>query len=380
MNRQFSNNAKKVGCIISVACLTFSMTGCLNFLKKAKTTENYDAVMEAIEKGDFVEEWKKDVPEGMEVRYLVTKMMHVNSSDSYYENLYKFDSYERCTYFTEVYENGYKQYENIYDANGNLIAKKQKHEGNVPATSMGFVDAEYEYTYNADGQMLSYTETSEHKDDEYILHYDDGGHLTGVTKGDKEIYTFDVNFDAEPYSETVAVLSDAIGDDYLPSYVTRCYDAEGTILSELNGDHLTTYQYENGVVVSSTTTTEKGYAAVDDADGNRLSYRIELGDDFEAAEFQYNEHKDLILNELSGKNGVKKRVTYTYEYDKNGNKTSQTQETWTTDSKGKESTSVYTTKYTCDEHGLLVTEEKKSGDGSFVELSVYYYKAVLVYV
>ena len=46
MNRKFSNNAKKVGCIISMACLTFSMTGCLNFLKKAKTTENYDAEYE----------------------------------------------------------------------------------------------------------------------------------------------------------------------------------------------------------------------------------------------------------------------------------------------------------------------------------------------
>ncbi len=380
MKRYIGNSAKKTGCVISAVCMAFSVTGCLKFLKKAQSTKNYDAVMEAVKEGGFVEEWTKDVPEGMEVRYLVTKEMHVNSSDGYYEHLYKFDSYERCIYYAEVLENGYKQYENIYDADGNLTAKKQKHEGRINTSGPVFVDLECEYKYNAGGQMLSYEITSEYEDSEYILHYDNGGHLTGVTQGDKEEKVFDVNFDVEPYYETVAVLS-AEADRIHPSYVIRHYDSEGRILSERDGEKTTTYQYENGVIVGSTMSNDSGYIAFYDADGNKLSYRFNEGkDSFESVEYQYNEHNDLIGYEEYGKDGLERRVTYTYEYDNKGNKTSKTTESWSIDSKGQETTSIITTTYTYDEHGLPVTEETRIGDGDFMEMSVYYYKAVLVYV
>ena len=71
-------------------------------------------------------------------------------------------------------------------------------------------------------------------------------------------------------------------------------------------------------------------------------------------------------------------TTNSYVYDKNGNKTSMTTEKWYKNDKGEETTIVTTITYTYDEHGLLISEEEKSGDGSFQSLKVYSYKAILV--
>ena len=95
VNGRIIKCAKKIGSIIFIANLMLSMTGCLNLFGLGKSTENQDAVREAIAEGNFVEEWKGDIPEGMEVAYVLVKDQQVTVNDNLFEYLYKYDDQGR---------------------------------------------------------------------------------------------------------------------------------------------------------------------------------------------------------------------------------------------------------------------------------------------
>ena len=371
-------DAKMIVSVICVASIMLSMTGCLNLFGLGKSTKNQDAVREAVAEGDFVEEWKGDIPEGMEVAYVLVKNQRVNYNDIMYEYLYKYDDQRRLVYYCEVLSAGYKLFETAYDDNGNIISKKQTHDGYVG--SGGFPDIEFEYKYNDDGSLIYYKETLLYNDTvyEHFLEYDENGHLISLTDGNGNIREFEVNLEEIPYYETVAVISDVI-EATEPDFVTRYYNGGGYLIKEQTDKYVITYQYDNGEVYQSTKEfTNSDLKNTYDANGNILSSSMVSASDLEVTEYQYNEHNDLILYEVTKGGVLRSRASYSYEYDKDGNMISKTTETLTVNDKGEESIVVSMETYTYDEHGLLVTEEHNFDDGSFLELYVYYYKAVLV--
>ena len=378
INKHTAQDAKKIVSVICAASLALSATGCLNLFGLGKSTKNQEAVRDAIAEGNFVEEWDGDIPEGMEVDYVLVKEQRVNYNDNLYEYLYKYDEQGRVIYYCEATNNGYELYEKTYDDNGNIISKKQTHEGYVG--SAGFPDIEFEYQYNDDGLLIYYKETKLYNDEvyEHFLEYDEEGHLISLKDGNGIIRQFEVNYEDVPYYETFAVISDEV-EAKEPEYVTRYYNDGGYLISEQHDNYMMTYEYDNGEVVRSTREFVNSSAIyVFDAYGNNIDYSMESGDNLEAGVFQYNEHHDLVFKEVTRGGALSSRASYTYEYDENGNMISKTSELTTVNSKGEETYVVTTDTYTYDEHGLLVTSEYKFDDGSFQALHVYYYKAILV--
>ena len=378
-NKNIIESIIRSGCVVSVICLSLSMTGCLNLNQIGRTqlSENRDAVYAAIAEGNFVEEWTKDIPEGMEVKYVLTRDVKVYSSDSKQEYLYKFDDHERLTYFADVMEKGYIQYEISYDGNGNVIRKKMIHDGYVG--NGVFPDIECEYEYNADGQLIKYKDTSLTNDQtsEYEFAYDENGHLISSLSNNGYLRIFEVNYETVPYYETVAVVN-SNKDSRSPEYVTRYYNGVGQLQSEDNGDYKTTYEYDNGVLVSYTREYSNSHIDYYDANGNVICSDIVMRAYHEVTECQYNEHNDRMLREVRRDGHLVDRVTCSYEYDTSGKMISKTTEKWNENDKGEETTEVSTITYSYDEHGLLVTEEEKRDDGSFSYVKVYFYKSILV--
>lgn len=364
---------KKAGCVILIIGLTVSMTGCFNLFKKSKSTENKDALLASVAEGKLVEEWTGDIPEGMEVKYVLVKEQTVSSADHLREYLYKYDDLGREIYYSEYTKSYYILYQCAYDDNGNAVIKKQTHEGNVG--SAGFPDKQYDYKYNDDGQLIYYQTTSLNNDSvtEYNLEYDEDGHLISSVADNGYTLEFDVNYETIPYYETVAVVSDEI-DIPDPEYVTRYYNGGGYLIYEQHKNYKLIFEYDNGEVVGTTREYSGDSKNIYDADGNPIYMKVGKS----VYEYQYNDNNDLIKLVISDDGDPRTITTNSYVYDKNGNKTSMTTEDWYKNDKGEESTKVTTFTYTYDEHGLLISEEEKLSDGSFQSLIVYSYKAILV--
>ena len=61
---------KKALCAVSAAVIAFSMTGCIHLKGTFNKSVYLNELKAAIAKGDFVEEWTGDIPEGMKVKYV----------------------------------------------------------------------------------------------------------------------------------------------------------------------------------------------------------------------------------------------------------------------------------------------------------------------
>ncbi|MCR5489577.1 MAG: hypothetical protein K6F03_05885, partial [Saccharofermentans sp.] len=60
---------KKALSLISAFCVAFSMTGCVDVPRLLNKTKHLDDLRTEIAKGNFVEEWTGDVPEGKMIKY-----------------------------------------------------------------------------------------------------------------------------------------------------------------------------------------------------------------------------------------------------------------------------------------------------------------------
>ena len=368
---------KKAGSVICIIGLTASMTGCFKLLKKTKSTENRDALLASLAEGNLVEEWTGEIPEGKEVQYVLVKEQTVSSADHLREYIYKYDDEGREIYYSEYTKSYYILYLCAYDDNGNIVVRKQTHEGNV--TSAGFPDMQYDYKYNENGQLVYYKYTSLYSDNvqEYNLEYDEDGHLISSVASNGYTLEFDANYETIPYYETVAVLSDEI-DEPEPEYVTRYYNDGGYLIYEQHDNYKLIFEYDNGEVVGTTREYVGDSKLMFNAAGNPIYQTVGKGDNQTIYEYEYNDNDDLILDTSTKGDELTHKYAYSYVYDKNGNITSMTCEKWLSDDKGGGTTTVTTTTYTYDEHGLLISEEEKLDDGTFQNLIVYSYKAILV--
>lgn len=357
----------KTGCVISVIGIAVSATGCFGL---GKSDKNMKALQEEIDKADFVEEWSGDIPDGMEVMYVLTKNKSVSTNDNLDEYEYEYDDQGRQVVSVDIREKGYIRLERTYDENGLIIRKAQSHDGYVG--SAPFNDCEYLFDYNDNGQLISYTYKSNDKTEKYEFAYEDG-HLISRSDNGTLMMEYDYSFDTAPYYESVVIVEDSYGAEP-PSVLTRYYDEDGLIISQGDDDHTVTYVYENGEIVRSIKENRSGTFTYS-ASGKYLE--TSLGGGREVTTYEYNDYDDLVYYSVERDGEINYEKTVTYTYDADGNKTSRVENIRSVYD-GKESNYGSTTTYTYD-HGLLVVEAEDGDNGKLAcSTNVYYYKAILV--
>ena len=343
------------------------MSGCFNLLFGKNTTalkgKHYKEMLAELEEGNMVKDWEGSVPSGMEVSYVLVKEQRVDDNDNYNKEEYGYDGKGVIVFASEP---------------KNLVGIVDKI---LPfPTGDYYKDGKfYCYEYNAAGQLVSYEKTELERGGvervDYI--YDEDGHLAAVESSDtySNNTEYTSNFETLPYYEYVVVAN----DDYSSfdvDIIQRFYDEDGLVISEINGNITTTYEYENGVLTGYRSGSDYG-TTVYDAEGNSIRYISGSGNTEDISE--YNEHNDRILYQDIDNGEVVKEVVTEYKYDKNGNKLEESSRFTGTYSSGEEYDFVSVYTYTYDEHGLLISEENRI-DGSFVSLETYNYEAILVSV
>lgn len=361
---------RKAGLVLVASCIMFSMSGCFDIGGMLKSTKNSEAIDAAIKENDFVEKWTGEIPSGKKVAYVLVKEQKVNDSDTLHENVYEYDEFARRIAVQDNRESGYLRYEKTYDNSGFLVAKKQIREGRLPGAPLPNI--EMSFVYDEKGKLVSFTEKRGDDTYKYRYQYDLEGHLIAVAGPKNDIKKYDFDFTEQPCYEYVAMVNDEF-DDSGPVVVRRTYGEDGRVLSDETDGSTKTYDYEGGKLVGY---TKKNVSVTTKYDLNDHILQSSMGGGKEVRDYQYNEHGDVIHYELTREGEVRYKSDHVIEYNADGKKTIDTVNIWNKSTDGKESTSIQTTTYTYDEHGLLtVEEEKKDGKPAFT--GVYYYKAVL---
>ena len=368
--------------VVLISGMMFSMSGCFNLLFGKNTTalkgKHYKEMLAELEEDNMVKDWEGSVPSGMEVSYVLVKEQRVDDNDNYNKEEYGYDGKGRQCSCTSYRLSGYMKWQNMYDDEGLLIRREFKSDGYI-GSAPAEPDYRTDYEYNAAGQLVSYEKTELEKGGvervDYI--YDEDGHLAAVESSDtySNNTEYTSNFETLPYYEYVVV----VNDDYSSfdvDIVQRFYDEDGLVISEINGNMTTTYEYENGVLTGYRSGSDYG-TTVYDAEGNSIRFISGSGNTEDISE--YNEHNDRILYQDIDNGEVVKEVVTEYKYDKNGNKLEESSRFTGTYSSGEEYDFVSVYTYTYDEHGLLISEENRI-DGRFVSLETYNYEAILVSV
>ena len=83
---------KKALSVFSALCILFSMTGCIDVPRLLKSTWHLDELRGAIAKGNFVEEWTGDIPEGMKIKYVPVHEWYVGKNYYRTDKMYEYDS------------------------------------------------------------------------------------------------------------------------------------------------------------------------------------------------------------------------------------------------------------------------------------------------
>ncbi|MCI0490998.1 MAG: hypothetical protein L0229_30785 [Blastocatellia bacterium] len=212
-----------------------------------------------------------------------------NGNLTMYEDFYAFGglSYGKDTY--------------AYDANGNMIEKAHEINGSTYKTT---------YTYNGKGQIIEekyigqireYIYDSEDRlieikqyynegldDGKTVISYDDKGRLIGRTR-----YKANGSFDGKE---------------------TRAYNDEGNLVSEVNIYRTKTYNAKGQLV-----------SEVDNRNSDDPDYRKKV--------YEYDSKGHLAKEEVYGREGLKEKFVYEYEFDSVGNWVKQVTSHW--DAEGK---------------------------------------------
>ena len=358
---------KKISCAVLASCVLVSLSGCsipfINISAKKAAKELTPEIS--------VTDWEGDVPEGMDVIYVCSREIYMNSTRDKSDTLYEYDGYGRQTGIIKDSFSGDYESHVFYNDDGTIAERNfadKRTSGYRPK------DYIFTYTYNDKGQLASYNAVfiepygDRARDEESGEFVYENGHL--VSDGDNE---YDYNFDTLPYYEYVVEVNEDSDNVFL---VAKYYYDENNVRTarEINGNR-TDYQYEDGVLTGWVLTYSMGTQYVFDAEGNYLCSKNADGDTDET--WTYNDHGDVITHEIF-KSPVLSDTTYTYdyEYDSDGNKVKVTEEC-RRESDGKETVSTYVTTYEYEEHGLLVSEVHMSGK-RFLYMTVYSYEAILV--
>lgn len=361
---------KKALSVFSALCILFSMTGCIDVPRLLNKTKHLDDLRAAIAKGDFVEEWTGDIPEGKKVIYVPVSECYVAKDYRRTDRLYEYDSYGNRTLILDKSLNTEIHREITYN-DGLVTAKKQEYKGFF-GSSNPRLEYDCEYEYNGKGYLVCYRIKQKEKVREYDYEYNEEGHLVSSYDSLADKTT---TYPADPPGTKTCLKLNQSFDIPEPEIVKTTYGKDGEVISETIGIKTTTYEYSGGKMTGYS--VDNGYTVTwYDAEDKKL--RSESKNTGSTDEYAYNEHGDPVLVTTTSKGEITRTTGTAYTYDSNGNMTSKTTKTWRKTYKGEEKVigSVFT--YTYDEHGLVVTEEEKNLEGEFSHLKAYYYKAILV--
>ena len=362
--------ARKTGSILCAASCLISLSGCL-FLPKTKSY-TYDQISEELRKDISVTDWDGPVPDGMEIKYVMTRKVYKDDSGTGHDIRYEYDDAGRQVAEISVDKNYSTRASLVYNDDGTLARKDYKTAGKISGYHIN--DYEVTFEYNDNEQLVSCTRVSYNDKGEENRRVVTGfeyehGHLV---RSDGN--TYDYNDVEAPYFEYVALVNDYhfSGDVKI---VKRFYDEDGLLISEEYDETVTAFEYENGVLTGETSTNKRGICIRMDADGRYLSNTDPDGT--LNWRYTYNEYGDQICYEewKNGKPRVKNDSSYVY--DGNGNCLSLEKKFWSVKDDGTESSFTSTTTYEYDEHGLQLCEVTKI-DGRFSRMEVYSYEAILI--
>ena len=362
--------AQKIVSILCAASCLVSLSGC--FRIPGHKTYTYEQISEKLRKEISVKEWEGAVPDGMEVRYVMTRKVWKNDEGTSSDLRYEYDEKGRQTAQISVEEKYSTRASLVYNDDGTLARKEYKTTGKI----YGYHVQDYEVTfeYNDNAQLVSCTRVSFSDEGEEsrktVDKYEyENGHL--VSDGDR---TYDYNDEAAPYYEYVAL----VRDDHFSGdvkVVKQFYDENRTLIAEEHDETITEYEYENGVLTGKTSTDKWGSCSRTDAEGKFLT-RTDA-DGTPIWRYTYNEHGDQASYEEWKDGKPRSKNTSSYVYDDNGNKVSLEKEYWSVDTDGKERSFKSKDTYEYDEHGLLICEITEI-NGRFSRMEVYSYEAILV--
>ena len=312
-----------------VCCVCF-MTGCLPILRPMTLKEPVHT---------NAPDWTDAVPEGMEVKYMITHEKRTDNNLNINESIYQYDDQGRVDVKHYKYGATHLQTTYFYNEDG-TVAKEE-----LRVIKNGFTkneDLDTVYEYNGQGLLIRY------------LIYEPG--------------------DAEP-------------SGYGPYHE---YDEEGRLIRKTESSSVTTYQYEGDALVS--TITEYDYewhpTATEEYDeqGNLIHYiyvstkTAEDGSEQEYKEetfYEYNDKNDQV-SYASWKGGELYYQTETeYSYDTDGRIVTEKETAHGKNIDGSKYTAVFETTYTYEIHGLLERKETML-DGKFSERTEYTYEPILV--
>lgn len=362
------SKAIKTATMISAACCLISMSGC--FLRPITKKYSYEQASEELLKCIEVKEPEGAVPEGMEVMYVMTRKVYMDYEGHSSDYRYEHDGEGRETAMISDKDETPSRVSRTFNDDGTIASKEKVTTGEVKGYRSP--DFRIEFKYNDDGQLVSFSEKKELSDSEEITteEYEyENGHLV---RGEGKEYQYN---DTElPYYDYVAEVSENYEGRHV-SIVKYYYDGNWVRISRETDESTVTYEYENGVLTGTTSVDQWGYVSVYDAGGNLLTTHDKDGNLITHNE--YNEHGDNILHEDWRSGKCTSRNTATYEYDDRGNRTVMNKDFWSVNSDGEEHSFSSRDAFQYDEHGLLISEVTEIS-GSFTNMTVYSYEAILV--
>ena len=365
----------KLKIFISGMCaagLLVSVSGCFRIPGTKKYS--YEDVSGKLLKEATVKEWDGAVPDGMEVRYAVTRKLYTDYEGHSSDTRYEYDKAGHRNAEINVNDKYTVRVSVTYNDDGTVAGKEKETTGKVT----GYHQPDYivSYEYDGEGRLISFSRTviKENGNDEpekniTELEYENGF----LVRIDDDEYPYN---DTElPYFQYVVEVSDDMNDDYFAVY--KCFYDENWVLTSMEkGEKTITYEYDDDGVLTGWTSADRwGRLAYYNAEGVFL-YEIDADGEMLRRD-TYNEHGDNICQEhwRDGKYASKNDAAY--EYDANGNKTVENKDFWSVNSDGEERSFKAKTTYTYDEHGLLISELSEI-DGRFNHMTVYAYEAILV--
>lgn len=232
-------------------------------------------------------------------------------------------NYSGKNLLSENYGNGDNS-EYVYDTNDDVIA--QKVNGEVV----------YEWTYDENGNVLTYTDNSENTS--FFYTYDEDGNTTSVTSDngfsisynetDDECEITYMNGSINKSQHTVCEdneESEFESDEIVESSSTTNLISGGKLVSVVSGENTeqnTIYSNENSILSSVRTNTAEGVSKIEYQDGKTIQYNYDskgkistiVENDTEKASYEYDG-----LGQLIRENSVYANKTVMYTYDNAGN-------------------------------------------------------------
>ena len=369
---------KRVSCILCAALLMLSMTGCF-FLRRSTASTSFDEeklrkkVTEDLTNEISVTDWNGNVPDGMEVKYVVVKEVY-RDDRSRDTKLYDYDKAGRVIYYKSDSSTYSKEWKLVYNGDG-TIARREYRSLKARGSALAGPDYTAEYEYNDKKQLVSFSYiTNGHFT--YKFEYENG-HLVHTDLYGGKDYTYST--ESEYYDYCVVVSDNLnISNEYNDIRICKRTYADDTfekVLTEQyeNDERVIQFEYNGSELTGSYYIDQWGRTHKFDANGNLSA---ELDKDGSVLEkWEYNENGDTVLFEQYDNGVLVDKTTTSVSYDGAGNKQTKTSDFWYV-MDGEEKTFTAKTTYSY-RNGLLVSELDEI-DGDFSSLKVYAYKAILV--